>query len=204
MVLLSSIPSSQSQVAQTWTFDNSPYKMNINPGWPGSLPFNGTDVFFLTGNLTAAGGTAAAHCLAETPSHKCTHSIHFGSLWQDPHPGQDPWRTCTGDCFFRNLSVSFALTGHGFFGLGLWTATQGGEMTIRRIVYSKDKNCEITWFSQLFPLGCQTLQDQSSCNDVGHCNWCSSSDGVHQLCFDNSKKPPPTEWSCDSAKLTLV
>ena len=48
--------------------------------------------------------------------------------------------------------------------------------------------------------GCAKNYDQSSCEGTTACSWCKSTDGAHQLCFDNVNVPKlnVTEWQCNN------
>ena len=43
---------------------------------------------------------------------------------------------------------------------------------------------------------CEQAFNQSVCHSITGCNWCTSNDGVHELCFW-SQKQPATGWKCD-------
>jgi len=50
------------------------------------------------------------------------------------------------------------------------------------------------------PPQCQTSYNQAACDAVGAhaCKWCTSSDGLHKLCFDGTNLPT-TGWQCEKS-----
>lgn len=45
------------------------------------------------------------------------------------------------------------------------------------------------------PPPCSNARNQSSCDGISACTWCSSPDHVHNLCFESRKTP--SDWQCE-------
>jgi len=164
--------------------------------------FHKTDVYNLTGHLSADGGAVFANCHNNTQNHSCSHLIKFERVYR-PYPGATMQ-------FYRNISAKVGgkmLTGHAVF------LNISGDVSCLDVFYHTSKNLPAGTLFQGAnpppgpappppppppPSYCTNAFDKSTCASKSGgeaCTWCSSEDKVHALCFTKGHTPQK-DWSC--------